>query len=128
MLAAAQPPATMVTVDPQANKRKSEHTEMVPPARPPPKPNLHEMGQKGKPKSLMQPQPLAEVRPFTPTLQEWQHRIKVNCGPDWSWEVIEAAVARGSHPTASTPEALEVFKEDNEYQVWARFSKVVSWE
>jgi hypothetical protein len=71
MLAAAQLPATTVTVDPQANKRKLAHTEMVPPAWPPPKPNLREMGQKGKPKSLMQPQPLAEVHPFTPTLQEW---------------------------------------------------------
>jgi hypothetical protein len=128
MLAAAQPPATMVTVDPQANKRKSAHTETVPPARPPPKPNLRKMGQKGKPKSLMQPQPLAEVHPFTPTLQEWQHGIKVDCRPDWSWEVIEAAVARGPHPTASTPEALEVFKEDIKYQVQAGFSKVKSWE
>jgi hypothetical protein len=107
---AAPPPANTVAVDPQANKRKSEPTEKVAAARPPPKPNLPEMGRKGKPKSLMQPQQLAEIHPFTPTLQEWQHGIKADCGPDWSWEVIEAAVARGPHPTASTPEALEVFR------------------
>ncbi len=86
------------------------------------------MVSKGKPKSLMQPQPLAEVYSFTPTLTEWQHGINVDCGPNWSWEVIEAAVARGPHPTASTPEALQVFKEDIEYQVCAGFSKVISWE
>ncbi len=80
-------------MDLQANKRKSAHTETVPPAQPPPKPNLRKMGQKGKPKSLMQPQPLAEVHLFTPTLQEWQHKIEVDCGLDWSWEVIEVAVA-----------------------------------
>ncbi len=76
----------------------------------------------------MQPQPLAEAHPFSPILQEWQHRIEVNYGPDWSWEVIEAAVAQGPHPTASTPEALEVFKEDIKYQVRVGFSKVISWE
>ncbi len=42
--------------------------------------------------------------------------------------MIEAAVARGLHLTASTPEALEVFKEDIDYQVRAEFSKVISWE
>jgi hypothetical protein len=116
----------MVAVDPQANKRKSAPMEMIAAAGLPPKPG--EMGRKGKPKSLMQPQPLAEVHPFTPTLQEWQHGIEVDCGPDWSWDVIEAAVARGPHLTASTLEALEVFREDIEYQVRAGFSKVISWE
>ncbi len=42
--------------------------------------------------------------------------------------MIEAAVAQGPHPTASTPEALEVFKEDIKYQVQVEFSKVISWE
>jgi hypothetical protein len=38
----------------------------------------------GKPTSLMQPQPLADVHPFTPTLKEWRHGIEVDCGPDWT--------------------------------------------
>jgi hypothetical protein len=39
---------------------------------------------KGKPMSLMQPQPLSEVHPFAPTMHKWRHGIKVDCGPDWS--------------------------------------------
>jgi len=72
-----------------------------------------------KPTSLMQPQPLAEVHPFTPTLKKWRHGIEVECGPDWSWEVIELAVADWPHPTASTPDAIAQFDEDIAYQVKA---------
>ncbi len=49
---------------------------------------------------LMQPQPLAKVQPFTPTLKEWRHGIPVDCGPDWNWYVITAAVDHGPHPAA----------------------------
>ncbi len=82
----------------------------------------------GKPTSLMQPQPLAEVHPFTPTLMGWRHGIDVNCGPDWDWEVIKVAVARGPHPTATTPDAIALFKEDIAYQVKVGFSRVMLWE
>jgi hypothetical protein len=81
-----------------------------------------------KPTSLMQPQPLAAAHPFTPTLKSWRHGIEVDCGPDWSWDVIEAAVARGPHPTASTPAAIALFEEDIAYQVKAGFCKVMLWE
>jgi hypothetical protein len=83
---------------------------------------------KGKPMSLMQPQPLSKVHLFAPTLHKWQHGIKVNCGPDWSWENVEVVVARGPHPTASTPEAISLFKEDIAYQVKAGFCNVMLWE
>jgi hypothetical protein len=76
----------------------------------------------------MQPQPLANVHPFTPTLMEWRHGIAVDCGPDWSWEVIEAAMTRNPHPTACTPEAVALFEEDIEYQRKAGFCKVIPWE
>jgi len=82
----------------------------------------------GKPTSLMQPQPLAGVHPFTPTLTAWRHGIEVDCGPDWTWDVIEAAVARGPHPTARTPEAIALFEEDIEYQRRAGFCKIFTWE
>ncbi len=90
---ASTPTANTVARMPSANIWKLEPKKTGEEARLPPKPNLPEMVSKGKPKSLMQPQPLAEVYPFTPTLTEWQHGINVNCGPNWSWEVIEAAVA-----------------------------------
>jgi hypothetical protein len=47
----------------------------------------------GKLTSLMQPQPLSGVHPFTPTMNKWRHGIEVDCGPDWSWDVVEAAIA-----------------------------------
>ncbi len=40
--------------------------------------------------------------------------------------MIEAAVAQGPHPTASTPEALEVFKEHIKYQLWT-LTDVPKW-
>jgi hypothetical protein len=83
---------------------------------------------KGKPTSLMQPQPLSAVHPFTPTLSKWRHGIEVDYGPDWSWEVVEAAIARGPHPTASTPDAIALFKDDIAYQCKAGFCKVMLWE
>ncbi len=52
----------------------------------------------------------------------------MDCGPDWSWEVVEAAVARGPHPTASTPDSIPIFKEDIAYQCKASFCKVMLWE
>ena len=76
----------------------------------------------------MRPQPLAEVHLFAPTLKDWQHGIDVNCGPDWEWDGIEAVVARGPHPTATTSKAIALFKEDIVYQVKADFSRVVLWE
>ncbi len=87
-----------------------------------------EVPTQGKPRSLMQPQQLAEVHPFTPTMKQWRHGIKVDCGPDWSWDVIEAAIKRGPHPMACTSNAHDLFKEDIAYQVMAGFSKVMLWE
>jgi hypothetical protein len=76
----------------------------------------------------MQPQPLAGVHPFSPTLQEWEHGIPVDCGPDWEWGVIESAVARGPHPTAHTPESVALFQDDIEYQIKAGFCRVFLWD
>jgi hypothetical protein len=77
---------------------------------------------------LMQPQPLAEVHSFAPTLWKWQHGIPLDCGPDWEKSVIEAAVVRGPHPTAETPELIALFIKDIEYQIKAGFCRVFLWE
>jgi hypothetical protein len=76
-----------------------------------------------KPTLLMQPQPLADVHPFTPTLKEWWHGIEVDCGPDWAWDVIETTVARGPYPTACTAKAIALFEDDIKYQRLAGFSR-----
>jgi hypothetical protein len=62
------------------------------------RPKLEKSSQ-GEHTLLMHPQPLAKVHPFTPTLKEWRHGIPVDCGPDWKWDVITAAVDHGPHPT-----------------------------
>jgi hypothetical protein len=97
-------------------------TDSKPP--PPPSKDIQE----GKPRSLMQPQPLADAHPFTSIMKEWQYGIKVDCGSDWSWDSIEAAVERGLHPMACTPEAYALFKEEVAYQIKAGFNQVVLWE
>jgi hypothetical protein len=76
----------------------------------------------------MQPQPLADMHPFTPTLEKWRHSIAVDCGPDWSLDVIEAAIECGPHPTACTPKAVALFEENIEYQQKAGFCKVIPWD
>jgi hypothetical protein len=86
----------------------------------PPSPPANDIRQ-GEHCSLMQPQPLADVHPFTPVMNKWRQGIKVDCGPDWSWDDIEVAVARGPHPTTSTPEAVMLFADDIAYQVKAGF-------
>jgi hypothetical protein len=77
----------------RAKKWKASLPDTVHPKKPPPKPNIDSQRVKavasatftteGKPTSLMQPQPLAEVHPFTPTLKDWRHGIDVDCGLDW---------------------------------------------
>ena len=128
-------------------QRMDSTPETVVPARPPPKPNREktvcptdtdfarsdrrqqpENIPQGKHTSLMQPQPLAGGHPFTPTLREWAHGIPVDCGPDWAWNVIEAAVARGPHPTAQTPDSIALFQDDIEYQIKAGFCRVFLWD
>jgi hypothetical protein len=122
----------------RAKKRKASPPDTVPSVKKPSKPNLDSrrvkamasatFATKGKPTSLIQPQPWAEVHPFTPTLKGWRHGIDVDCSPDWDWVVIKAAVTRGPHPTATTPNAIALFKEDITYQVKAGFSWVMLWE
>lgn len=79
--------------------------------------------------SLMQPQDIARAHDFGPTLDEYAVRgVPVDCGKNWSREAIEEAVRRGPHKSATTPDAIELFKEDIKYQVDAGFAKIVEWD
>lgn len=78
--------------------------------------------------SLMAPQSGRNDHPFLPTLRRWAtHGVPVDCGEDWTWEAIEEAVARGPHRSALTPESLELFSTDIEYQRKAGFLTVIPW-
>ena len=56
-------------------------------------------------RSLMQPSPIAVLsHPFGPELKEWEKGVEVDCGVDWSREMVEVALQRGAHPSAKTPD------------------------
>jgi hypothetical protein len=114
-----------------AAQQKRAPPDIVAAKLPPDKPNLRLSPNtipQGKLTSLMQPQPLAEVHPFAPTLRKWQQGIPVDCGLDWDWSVIEAAVERGPHPSAWTPESIALFAKDISYQIKAGFCRIFPWE
>jgi hypothetical protein len=106
-------------------KRAQKNSNFVPRSLARPKP---ENIPQGEHTLLMQPQPLAKVHLFMPTLKEWWHGIPVDCGPEWNWDVIMSAANHGLHPTAQTQDSIALFEEDIEYQVKAGFCKVYLWE
>jgi hypothetical protein len=84
---------------------------------------------KGQRRSLLQPQALAASQPFYPTLGQWGTQgVPIDCGPDWNWEAIEAAVTWGPHRSALEPENVALVHEDIKYQVNAGFSTIMMWE
>jgi hypothetical protein len=79
-------------------------------------------------RSLLKPQQRAAGHPFFPTLHEWATEgVPVDCGPAWSWDSIQAAIARGPHRSAMDEESMALVHEDIQYQVDAGFCKVVTW-
>ncbi len=66
----------------------------------------------GERRSLMQPQAIAAGHPFFPTLHQWgTEGVPVDCGPDWEWDAVLAAVARGPHISAMDPENIPLVHE-----------------
>jgi hypothetical protein len=62
-------------------------------------------------------------------LKRWvTHGCPVDCGEDWSWQVIQQAVLQGPHRSATTKDSIDLLREDIEYQVKAGFSEIISWE
>jgi hypothetical protein len=76
----------------------------------------------------MAPAACVNFHPFAPTLQKWESGVPVDCGPDWAWETIEAAVQHGAHQSATTPESIALIAEDVAYQVKAGYARIISWK
>jgi hypothetical protein len=77
----------------------------------------------------MQPQLLTAAHPFFQTLHQWGSKgVPVNCGLDWEWDAVLAAVASGLHMSVMDPENIPLVHEDVQYQVDAGFSKIVLWD
>ena len=52
----------------------------------------------------------------------------MDCGRDRTKDEVVAAIRRGPHVSAKTPEAIELFEEDITYQVEAGFARIVAWD
>jgi hypothetical protein len=83
---------------------------------------------KGKTKRLMSPSACVNFHPFAETLREWEEGVPVDCGTNWTREMIDAAIEQGPHRSAMTPESIALIKEDVAYQVQAGYAQVVEWE
>ncbi len=52
----------------------------------------------------------------------------MDCGPDWDWGVIKAAMAQGPYPMARTPDSVALIQEDIKYQIKTGFCCVLLWD
>jgi len=85
----------------------------------------HKIAQ-GKRRKLMNPQKWMKFHPFVSTLEQWSDGVSANCGEPWSAQAIAAAVSRGPHTSALTPEARLLIADEMEYQITAGFSEMVT--
>jgi hypothetical protein len=76
----------------------------------------------------MVPSACVDFHSFSGTLREWEMGVPVDCGDPWTWATIEAAVEKGAHKSATSPESMALITEDVAYQVRAGYAEVVSWE
>ena len=86
----------------------------------------HKLAQ-GKRRKLIEPAPWMRFHPFVATLEQWASRVSASCGDPWSDAAIRAAVERGPHTSALTPEARVLIEEEMQYQIQAGFSEMVNW-
>jgi hypothetical protein len=83
---------------------------------------------KGKTKRLMSPSACVNFHPFAETLRDWEEGVPVDCGTNWTRDMIDAAIQQGPHRSAMTPESIALIQEDVAYQVQAGYAQVVDWE
>ncbi len=82
----------------------------------------------GKRRKLMEPAPWMRFHPFVATLDYcWASGVSALCGEPWSEAAICAAIERGPHTSALTPEARDLINEEIKYQIQAGFSEMVLW-
>jgi hypothetical protein len=75
----------------------------------------------------MEPAPWMRFHPFVATLEQWTSGIEALCGEPWSEAAIRAAIGRGPHTSALTPEARDLIDKKMKYQIQAGFSEMVRW-
>jgi hypothetical protein len=75
----------------------------------------------------MEPAPWMRFHPLVATLEHWASGVSALCGAPWSEAALCAAIERGPHTSALTPEACDLIDEDMKYQIQAGFSEMVLW-
>ena len=79
-------------------------------------------------RGLMFPGPIAQQHPVGPQLRTWGHQgCPANLQDNWTLDQLDAAVAYGAHPSASTPEAAEALRHEALEKVEQRFAKLMPW-
>jgi hypothetical protein len=86
----------------------------------------HKMAQ-GKRLKLMDPAPWMRFHPFFATLEQWSTGVPVACGAPWTAVALQAAITRGPHTSALTPDARQLITDEMDYQVAAGFSEIMPW-
>ena len=77
----------------------------------------------------MCPSRLARIHPAGDLLMEWaQHGCPTMTGRPWTLDEMEAAIARGPHKSAMTPEAMNHFASEVAEKVKAGQARTVLWE
>jgi hypothetical protein len=78
---------------------------------------------------LMWPRALAKFHEASNLLNWYSDQgCPVNCGPPWSHEHILAALQRGPHKSAQSPEAKLYLKNETFNKVKEGFAKVIQWK
>ena len=81
---------------------------------------------KHRPK-LVRPSLHAKHHPAAALLDVYSNGCPTNCGPDWSKEHIEAALRRGPHPSALSPEATAALHQETEEKVESGYARVIRY-
>ena len=77
---------------------------------------------------LMLPSACVDFHAFAETLGEWETGVPVDCGAEWSWDTVVAAVEQGAHKSATSPESIALVAKHIAYQVKAGYATIVPWE
>jgi len=139
------PPAMHTTPVPQAKPPPAENClpNLVPP-QPPPETrtsnttatNAHTTDNLTAPQSeyppftgLMCPHPTtSDHQAFNLLLQYATTGCPANCGPPWTQAHLDAAIRRGAHPSARTPDAAAALRSEALEKVEQGFARLVTWD
>jgi len=76
----------------------------------------------------MRPHPSTNHHPAFPLLHRYATQgCPVDCGHPWSLEQLQAAVKRGAHPSARTPDAITCLRAETMEKVEKNFARLIPW-